>query len=204
MTYNARDYARLRNGMLSISLLAWVIILLQSDPSSCCAPDASVLSVEMLLTTIPVLPTAMDWGLMLIAMMAPTLVPALYDIRISSFAARRARSMALFAVGYGAIWIGAGIFIVAVDLAAAWSAPESYLPPIIVGGVALAWQASPLKQRCLNRAHRHRALAAFGVAADHDALRMGLDHGLWCAGSCWAAMLFPMLLPKDTSSRWWL
>jgi predicted metal-binding membrane protein len=54
---------------------------------------------------------------------------------------------------------------------------------------------SPDKQRCLNRCHNHRPLAAFGVAADWDVFRLGFAHGFWCVGSCWAAMLLPMMLP---------
>ena len=53
-----------------------------------------------------------------------------------------------------------------------------------------------MKQRCLNRNHNHRELAAFGLAADVDVLRFGLTHGVWCVGSCWALMLFPMLLSE--------
>jgi len=74
--------------------------------------------------------------------------------------------------------------------------PQSYLPATIVGLIALLWQASPFKQRCLNRCHSHRPLAAFGFAADLDVFRFGLEQGLWCVASCWAAMLFPMLLPE--------
>jgi predicted metal-binding membrane protein len=29
-----------------------------------------------------------------------------------------------------------------------------------------------------------------------DAFRFGFTQGMWCAGSCWALMLFPMLLPQ--------
>jgi hypothetical protein len=47
----------------------------------------------------------------------------------------------------------------------------------------------------LNRCHNHRPLAAFGIAAARDALFMGLSHGRWCVGSCWAVMLLPLLLP---------
>jgi predicted metal-binding membrane protein len=196
MIYNAREYARLRNCVLAISLIAWIVILLKPGTSSCCAPGGSVMSLETLLALNPPVALARDWGLMLIAMMAPTLVPALYHIRISSFAARRARSTAFFAAGYGAVWMAAGGVMLAIALGATWCAPQSYLPAIVVGAVALAWQGSPFKQRCLNRAHSHRALAAFGAAADWDVFRMGLEHGLWCTGSCWAAMLFPILLPE--------
>jgi predicted metal-binding membrane protein len=196
MIYNAREYARLRNCVLSISLIAWIVILLKPSSSSCCAPRESVMSLEILLALNPAVSPARDWGLMLIAMMAPTVVPALYHIRISSFAGRRARSIAFFAAGYGAVWMAAGSVMFAIELGATWWAPQSYLPATVVGAVALVWQGSPFKQRCLNRAHSHRALAAFGAAADWDVLRMGLEHGLWCTGSCWAAMLFPILLPE--------
>lgn len=154
------------------------------------------MSWETLLALNPPVPLATDWGLMLIAMMAPTLVPAFYHIRISSFAARQARSTLFFAAGYGAVWMAAGCVMLAIALGATWWAPQSYLPATVAGAVALVWQASPLKQRCLNRTHSHRPLAAFGVAADWDVFRMGGEHGLWCTGSCWAAMLFPILLPE--------
>ena len=196
MTYNGREYARLRNCVLSISLIAWIVILLQPSTSSCCAPRGFVMSLETLLALNSAASLTRDWGLMLVAMMAPTLVPALYHIRISSFAGRRARSMAFFAAGYGGVWIAVGSVLLAIELEATWWAPQSYLPATVVGVVALVWQGSPLKQRCLNRAHSHRAIAAFGAAADWDVFRMGLEHGLWCIGSCWAVMLFPGLLPE--------
>jgi predicted metal-binding membrane protein len=129
-------------------------------------------------------------------MMAPMLVAPLYHIRICAFARRRMRSITLFVTGYGTIWMIAGIAIGIVGLAATWFMPQSYLPAMIVGLIALIWQASPFKQRCLNRCHSHRPLVAFGIAADLDVLRLGLEQGLWCTGSCWVAMLFPMLLPQ--------
>jgi predicted metal-binding membrane protein len=138
---------------------------------------------------------ALGWALMLLAMMAPMLVPAIYQIRMGSFVRRRARTTALFVLGYGAVWMLAGGGLMAVELVARWRAPGSYLPALVVALVALVWQASPGKQRCLNRCHRHEALPAFGWTADWGALRLGGKHGLWCVASCWATMLVPMLLP---------
>lgn len=192
MTYNAREYARFRNWVFFLSLVAWIVILLKPGHSSCCV---SRRSFESLLALTSEIRLSRDWGLMLIAMMAPTLVPVLYHIRISSFVRRRARSIALFALGYGAVWIAAGSIMVPIELGAAWRAPGSYVPAATIAVVALAWQGSPFKQRCLNRTHSHRPIAAFGIAADWDLFRMGLEHSRWCTGSCWAAMLFPMLLP---------
>jgi len=195
MIYDAREWARLRNAVLVVSLIAWIAILLEPRASSCCSVSGVVASWQMLWAANPPGPLAIDWALMLVAMMGPMLIAPLYHIRISSFDRRRMRSMALFIAGYGAIWMAAGVLIVAVELAAASVFRQSYLPAIIVGLVALVWQASPFKQRCLNRCHSHRPLAAFGFAADLDVLRLGLETGIWCTGSCWAAMLFPMLLP---------
>jgi predicted metal-binding membrane protein len=195
MIYNAQEWARLRNAVLAVSLIAWIVILLEPRASSCCSANGAGASWKMLLAATPPGALAMDWTLMLVAMMAPMLVAPLYHIRLSSFARRRRRSMALFIAGYGAVWMAAGVAIVAVELVATWRLPQSYLPAAIVGLIAVVWQASPFKQRCLNRCHNHRPLAAFGIAADLDVLRLGLDTGVWCSGSCWAAMLFPMLLP---------
>jgi predicted metal-binding membrane protein len=93
------------------------------------------------------------------------------------------------------MWLTAGGILLTLALTANVLAPQSYLPALWLGLVALVWQASPLKQRFLNRCHRYRPLAAFGAAADWDALLMGVEQGRWCICSCWAAMLFPLLLP---------
>jgi predicted metal-binding membrane protein len=195
MIYNAQDWARLRNFVLAISLIAWVVILLEPRASSCCSARGAVMSWQILLAVNPPASLAIDWPLMLVAMMAPMLVAPIYHIRISSFAWRRTRSTMLFAAGYGVVWMAAGVGIVAVELVMTGLLPRSYLPATIMGLIAVVWQASPFKQRCLNRCHSHRPLAAFGIAADLDVLRLGLEQGLWCTGSCWTAMLFPMLLP---------
>lgn len=131
---------------------------------------------------------------MLVAMMSPVLIPPVRHIRLRSFTHRRARSIVLFVTGYAAIWMALGGVLLGIELAVASFAPQSYLPAAATILVALVWQFSPIKQRCLNRCHAHRELAAFGAAADFDALRFGMTHGIWCAGSCWALMLFPMLL----------
>jgi predicted metal-binding membrane protein len=195
MIYNSEEWARLRNVVLAISLIAWVVILLEPRVSPCCSTNGAGLSWQMLLAANPLAPLAGSWALMLVAMMAPMLVAPIYHIRISSFARRRARSTMLFAGGYGMIWMAAGVVIVAMELIVTSLLPRSYLPATIAGVIAVVWQASPFKQRCLNRCHSHRPLAAFGFAADLDVLRMGLEQGLWCTCSCWVAMLFPMLLP---------
>jgi predicted metal-binding membrane protein len=135
------------------------------------------------------------WALMLVAMMSPTLIAPIRHIMVSSFKRRRARSVTFFVVGYAAIWMAAGVVLIAATLVLELLMPHSYLPVTAVAIIAVVWQCSPIKQRCLNRSHNHRALAAFGTAADLDALRFGITHGVWCVGSCWVLMLLTLLVP---------
>lgn len=155
---------------------------------------ASLVSFQMLLAMNPISSITAGWALMLVAMMLPTLIAPVQHIVKRSFKRRRARSVALFVIGYAAIWMAAGSVLIAAMLMLNLLVPQSYLPALGLGIVALVWQCSPMKQRCLNRGHNHSELAAFGIAADLDALRFGITHGVWCVGSCWALMLFPMLL----------
>ena len=93
---------------------------------------------------------------------------------------RRVRAITLFVSAYAAIWIAVGAALVAAALAASLLAPRSYLPAAAAALIALVWQWSPIKQRCLNRCHAHPELAAFGVAADIDALGFGHTRDLVC------------------------
>lgn len=128
-------------------------------------------------------------ALMFVAMMVPTIGAPVLHVSSQNFARRRLRSAALFVAAYGAVWIAAGValLLLAAEIVAS--------PAAIAAAVAaaVAWQCCPLKQRCLNQCHNHSALAAFGAAADRDALLFGVIHSLWCVGSCSALMLVPML-----------
>ncbi len=204
MTYDAREAAQVRNPVLLISAVTWILLLVEPGnlgifahcPATMSGAMPLSTSFQMLLTTNAPASLAAGWALMLVAMMSPVLIQPIRHIRVRSFTRRRARSIALFLAGYVAIWMALGGVLLAIELAVKSFAPQSYLPAAGVALIALVWQVSPVKQRCLNRCHAHTELAAFGAAADFDALRFGITHGLWCAGSCWALMLFPMLLPR--------
>lgn len=202
MTISTRERARVNILVLLISAIAWAVLLVNAGStatlSHCPVTDsgASPVSFRALLEMNPLSSLTAGWALMLVAMMAPTLIAPIHHVRERSFKRRRARSVALFAVGYAAIWAAAGGVLIAAVLTLNLLAPQSYLPAAGAGVIALVWQCSPVKQRCLNRGHNHSELAAFGVAADLGALRFGGTHGVWCVGSCWALMLLPMLLPQ--------
>lgn len=137
------------------------------------------------------------WSLMLTAMTGPLLIPALRHVITRSLPRRRSRAGALTIAGFLGVW-SAGLLALSA-LAAAVGAIVLEVgtgPGVVAAGlvVAVAWQVSPLKQRCLNRCHAHPPIAAFGRAADLDAARFGATSALWCFGSCWALMLLPLLV----------
>lgn len=196
---NIRRRTQINISILVISAMLWMVLLVNPGSimtiSHCPVTDsgASAASLQMLLAMNPVSSLLTGWALMLAAMMSPMLIAPIHHIRERSFKRRRVRSVLLFITGYAAIWMAAGSVLLATTIALNLFAPQSYLPIVAIGVIALVWQCSPLKQRCINRHHNHRALAAFGAAADIDALRFGITHGAWCVASCWALMLLPML-----------
>ncbi|HET9363638.1 MAG TPA: DUF2182 domain-containing protein [Candidatus Angelobacter sp.] len=203
MIYDAREFARVRNTLLLVTAASWAILLAGQSgthtfahcPAANCEAMPSPASLHMLLAMNPPASLAAGWALMLAAMMLPVVISPLDYIRLRSFANRRVRSSALFLIGYFAVWMAAGGVLLAIEIAVKLLAPQSYLPAAAAVLIALVWQVSPIKQRCLNRCCAYPVLAAFGGAADFGALRFGITHGTWCAGSCWALMLVPMLVP---------
>jgi len=198
MTPAARERAQVRTPVLFISAAAWILLVAGPGGTALSAhcPPAMAASLKLLLAVNPPAVLAAGWALMLAAMMAPMLIAPVRHVRDSSFARRRARAIMLFVAGYAAVWMAAGAMLMALALAVRLAAPESWLVVALGTVIALVWQFSPFKQRCLNRGHAHFELAAFGVAADIGALRFGLTHGVWCVGSCWALMLLPLLVSR--------
>ena len=186
----------------SIGVIAWVMLALDGSdftlPAFCsvgtpwAVPLSTTFSFAMLFNSPEKL--ASGWALMLAAMMPPIVVAPLRHVRDRSFASRRARAMLLFVAGYASVWMvaGAGLQVLALAVRGAT------LPALLCLGAAAAtavlWQTSPAKQWCLNRCHRRPQLAAFGAAADRDALMFGLTHGASCTGACWALMLLPLVV----------
>jgi predicted metal-binding membrane protein len=134
-----------------------------------------------------------EWPLMLTAMMAPLLIPALRHVHARSLPRRRRRALTLWTAAYAATWSAGGLILLAVAAALKAAAPQGGAAMTFGIVTAMVWQLSPLKQRCLNRHHAHPPIAAFGRVADIDALRFGCVHALWCVGSCWTLMLLPLL-----------
>jgi predicted metal-binding membrane protein len=142
------------------------------------------------------------WVVMMAAMMFPSIAPmVVMQVRIQEGRRERGQSAAvgttvLFVAGYLVIWaaaglIGFGLYGIGKALTGdvfAWDNAGPYL----AGGIILAaalYQLTPLKDVCL----RH-CRSPFMFLMTHwrpgrlGALRMGLIHGGWCVGCCWALM----------------
>lgn len=188
--------------ILSISAFVWVLLLINPghimtiEHCHVSASGPSAASLQMLLDMNPFSQQLMGWGLMVVAMMLPKLIAPIQMIWIQSFKRYRFLLASLFVLGYLTTWMLAGIVMIAAIIGFNLLMPMSYIPALFIGMIAVVWQFSPIKQRFLNLGHDHRPLAAFGWAANRDALLFGVMHGVWCVGSGWAIMLFPMLLPN--------
>jgi predicted metal-binding membrane protein len=179
-------------------LVSWAVLALGADgltaPALCSsgasgAPPSSAFDLALALNSSAGL--AAGSALMVAAMMSPVLVDPVRHLRERSFARRRTRATLLFVAGYAGVWIMAGMALEIAAFAMRWAAPA---PLGFAAAAAVFWQVSPAKQFCLNRCHRRPPLAAFGGAADRDALAFGISNGAACLGACWALMLLAFLV----------
>jgi len=183
--------------LVATSLAAWASLALTSNnvtPAGFCSASLLPLPESFNLAFVFNSPAqlASGWLLMLVAMTPPLIAAPLRHIRERSFAHRRVRAMSLFIIGYGAVWMIAGIGLQVMALATQTVLSDTLLCLALFGTAATLWQVSPAKQWCLNRCHRRPQLAAFGAPADRAALDLGLSHGAACVGACWALMLLPL------------
>ncbi|WP_231748308.1 copper chaperone [Burkholderia sp. ABCPW 14] len=187
---------------VSISLIAWSALLVDAGglmPPALCSISGDYwrlpLSTWLHLAFLSSSPSkfASDSVLMVAAMMAPLAASPLRHVLDRSFARRRMRAALCFVAGYAAVWTAAWIGLQVVSIAFIWAVPGPLTRVGLGLALALFWQCSPAKQWFLNVCHRRPSLAAFGMAADRDALRFGLASGVSCAGNCWALMLLALL-----------
>ena len=144
--------------------------------------------------------TAAMWLVMMVGMMTPSAAPMiLIYARVARQAVARQlpfTSTAWFAGGYFLVWIAFALLATA----AQWALEEGALLADMalesrVGGLVLLaaalYQISPLKRACLRECQsplafiqRHGGFPGGRLAA----MLMGVRHGAYCVGCCWALM----------------
>jgi predicted metal-binding membrane protein len=133
------------------------------------------------------------WFAMMAAMMAPTAWPWVRSFH------RFGGSTLAFASGYLAAWLAYSVAAAAIQRTV--HTPASLLP--FVFAAAGLWQFAPVKRACLD--HCRNPIGYF-LARWRDGsaggFRMGLDHGIYCVGCCWAIMA--TMIVVGVSSVWWM
>lgn len=148
------------------------------------------------------------WAAMMAAMMLPAVLPV---VKLYSLAAEKGRAapMPIFVAGYLVLWT-----VFAPPAYLAWRTLEEPLAQgqawagRLAGATMLAaalWQLTPLKSVCLR--HCRSPLGFFlrfggRIQRPWGALRMGLTHGAFCLGCCWA--LFAVLVALGTMNLLWM
>jgi predicted metal-binding membrane protein len=148
----------------------------------------------------PLLAYTASWLLMTAAMMLPTTLPLtrIFDRMIVG----RSDGVALHSLliaGYLTAWAGFGLAAYLLDWALhsglrgwAWLTQNPWAPAAVVLAIAGAFQFSSLKYQCLDKC---RTPLGFIMSYWHvprprrEAFVLGLAHGVYCVGCCWALML---------------
>jgi predicted metal-binding membrane protein len=135
------------------------------------------------------------WTVMMAAMMLPSVAPT---VALYARMARPRTPLAplAFTTGYLLVWVAAGVaaLVIANGIGAlagnalAWDAAGRPLTGVTLM-VAAAYEFTPLKKACLSKC---RSPLGFLLSTWRDGwrggLQMGLKHGAWCLGCCWALM----------------
>jgi predicted metal-binding membrane protein len=156
--------------------------------------------------------SAFLWFGMMAVMMAPTAWPWARAYHRLNAAERGAEAGATvqFASGYLLAWFGYGIAAALLQRGlqtAALMPPSSdiVVPHVaaIIFIVAGLYQFAPLKRACLT--HCRTPFGYFltqWIDGPIGALRMGLHHGLFCVGCCWA--LTATAFAVGVMNMWWM
>ena len=149
---------------------------------------------------LPVSLYLVGWTLMTIAMMLPTTLPLLEIFhRLTARRPEHSQLTALVITGYLSVWAGFGVAAHLADWAlheiverSTWLEANAWV--IGAGTLLLAgsFQFTRLKYRCLDKCRAPLSFVMEYWRGRHDrrnALLLGINHGIFCVGCCWALML---------------
>jgi predicted metal-binding membrane protein len=143
------------------------------------------------------------WVVMMAAMMFPSIAPMMIAYsRIQQRRRERGKAqagplaVALFVGGYLLSWTAFGlaaygVFEIGRSLsidALAWAEGGPYLAGAVILAAAV-YQLTPAKDVCLRKCRSPLDFVmGYWKPGYGGALRMGVEHGAWCVGCCWALM----------------
>lgn len=188
----SRDRLVIASCIVLITALAWTYLVHLSSQKMAMPMSASWTATDFFFTF------AM-WSVMMIGMMSATVAPVL--LLFSGMQKNRSgraldKRVLLFGLGYLIVWVGFSAVAALAQLAlhnAAMLSPSMATTSSILGGVVLllagAYQLTPAKQACLRECQSPLGfLMTNWREGARGALIMGLKHGKYCLGCCWALM----------------
>ena len=192
----SRDRALVLGAMAGITLAGWAYLYWEAHTMNC----ARWVSAGTMWNLPGFVTMLIMWCIMMVAMMAPSAAPMMVTFAIVN-RRRRERSapnvpVAVFFLGYVTVWTA---FSALATIAQFWltsvrllSMSMASASPVFAGCLLIGvgfFQWTPWKQRCL--AHcagpLHFLMSAWREGWS-GALRMGVQHGSYCLGCCWALM----------------
>jgi predicted metal-binding membrane protein len=151
------------------------------------------------------------WQLMIAAMMLPSSMPLVrLFVGIASRQERPARATSALIGGYAIVWTAFGVAAFLLDVVVHRTVErvpflETH-PQLIAASVLLvagAFQFSELKDRCLRECrHPGPFLMSHYARGARAAFRLGVAHGVFCLGCCWALMLVGFA--AGVANLWWM
>lgn len=199
--------------LLALAVLGWMLTHLMGPPEmrtgilTGAQPTGDMMPASLLGAAL----FLMTWIVMMAAMMLPSLVPFTIGVGRLMRAGGGARSgTALLTVGYFAVWVATGAVAYLVwrafeGLSTSSSVTAARAGSVVLLGAAI-YQVTPLKRVCLRHCRSPALLLMHhgpqAVASRLGATRVGLAHGLYCLGCCWALMA--VLLALGVMSLVWM
>jgi predicted metal-binding membrane protein len=122
------------------------------------------------------------WTAMMAAMMLPSASPLVL------LYARRSTAMnsALLTAGYVAVWAAVGLAAYAIDMRLPDPSNRVVGAVLVIAGL---YQLTSMKAACLKRCRNPvDFLVTHWRSGKVGALRVGVEHGAYCVGCCWALM----------------
>ena len=202
---SGRDRVLVASCILVVCVLAWAY-LVHLDAQMAAATTSPAAMAGMTMTAHPAwqpidfLLTFTMWAVMMVGMMGTIAAPVLLLVGASSArsAEPRASTPVLpFALGYLTTWLAfsacATLAQWALSQAAMLSSAMAVTSPRLAGALLVAagvYQLTPMKRACLTHCETPMAfLMRRWRAGPRGAYQMGVRHGLYCVGCCWALMV---------------
>jgi predicted metal-binding membrane protein len=199
-----RDRVLILCCILLVCALSWTYLVHLADRMASSAGSADAMRKMGMVVDSPwraadVFFTFTMWAVMMVGMMSPSAAPVL--LLFAEMESRRAGRgvplrVLLFGLGYITLWLGFSVGAAGAQWVlheTALLSPEMSASSAVIGGVILigagVYQLTPAKALCLTHC---QSPLGFLMANWRDgaggAIRMGLRHGTFCLGCCWALM----------------